>query len=99
MIVYAVVSDLMDRSRLTAAVPDLRFARTAAECATAEVIVVDLTRGAELIGALREAAPRARIVAYGPHVDADALVKAQAAGADTAMARSRFFRDIPAAIS
>ena len=99
MITYAVVSDLMDRSRLTAALPDLRFARSAAECTDAEIIVVDLARAADLISALRAAAPAARIVAYGPHVDADALVAAQTAGADTAMPRSRFFRDIPAAIS
>ena len=99
MIVYAVVSDLMDRSRLAAALPDLRFARDAAECADADVVVVDLGRNAGLIRALRAAAPAARIVAYGPHVDADGLAAAQAAGADTAMPRSRFFRDIPAAIS
>ncbi|HEX5097157.1 MAG TPA: DNA-binding response regulator [Acidimicrobiia bacterium] len=99
MIVYAVVSDLMDRSRLAAAVPGLRFARTAGECADGDVIVVDLTRGTELVAALRGAAPGARIVAYGPHVDADGLAAARAAGADTAVPRSRFFRDIPAAIA
>ena len=89
----------MVRSRLAAALPDLQFARTAAECADAEVIVVDLARAGDLIRALRETAPTARIVAYGAHVDADGLVAAQTAGADTAMPRSRFFRDIPAAIS
>ena len=99
MIVYAVVSDLMDRSRLSAALPGLRFARDAEECVDADVIVVDLGRGADRVGALRAAAPHARIVGYGPHVDADGLAAAQAAGADVALPRSRFFHDIPAAIT
>jgi hypothetical protein len=99
MIVYAVVSDLMDRSRLSAAVPGLRFARNAGECADADVIVVDVGRNADLVGALRAAAPTARIVAFGSHVDADGLAAARAAGADAALPRSRFFRDIPAAIA
>jgi hypothetical protein len=34
-----------------------------------------------------------RVVAYGPHVDDIAMVRAQALGADEAMPRSRFFRD------
>jgi DNA-binding NarL/FixJ family response regulator len=48
---------------------------------------------------VREEAPRARIVAFGAHVDTDTIARAVDDGADVALARSQFFRDPAAAIS
>jgi DNA-binding NarL/FixJ family response regulator len=99
VVLCALVSDLMDRSRIAAAVPEARFVRSAAECADADVIVVDLTRGADAVAQLRQTAPTAKIVAYGPHVETDGFAQTRAAGADVVLPRSRFFRDVNAALA
>jgi hypothetical protein len=65
----------------------------------ADVVVVDLTRYGDAIGALRSVAPAELLVAYGPHVDEAGADAARAAGADRVLPRSRFFRDLAAAIS
>jgi len=96
--VVALVTDLMDRSRISAAVPDVEFARDPGACAGAAVIVVDLARDPD-VGALRSVVPGARIVAFGAHVDDDRLAAARAAGADLVLARSRFFHDPAAAVT
>lgn len=95
MIVVALTTDLMDRSRLTAAVPGIVCTGDPAAAAGADVVVVDLVRFADAIPAVR-AATSGRIVAFGPHVDDEAATAARAAGADAVLPRSRFFRD-PAA--
>jgi hypothetical protein len=96
--VVALVGDLMDRSRLVSAIPDLEVVASAADVADADVVVVDLARHAGALEAARAAAPRAFVVAFGPHVDDDALAAARAAGADLVLPRSRFFRDPAAAL-
>lgn len=93
MRLVALVGDLMDRSRLTNAFPELEFARDSADCAGADVVIVDLARHGPAITDLRTVAPTARIVAFGPHVDGDAAERARTDGADDVVARSRFFRD------
>jgi len=95
--VVAFSDDLMDRSKLTTSIPDLEFARDVEGAAGAACVVVDLGRYASAITAIRAAAPTARIVAYGRHDDPAALDAALAAGANVALARSRFFRDPAAA--
>jgi hypothetical protein len=89
--VVAYVPDLMDRSRIAAAVPDATFVRSAAELvdAAADVVVLDAARP----GAL-DVVPllRGRVVAFGSHVDSDLLDAARAAGVDEVMPRSAFFR-------
>jgi hypothetical protein len=97
--IVAITSDLMDRSRIGAAVEDVVFARDAAACADADVVVVDLARDATLVGAVRTAAPGARIVAFGPHVDTDVLDRARRDGADVVLPRSKFFQDPAAAVA
>jgi hypothetical protein len=92
----ALVGDLMDRSKLTAAIEGLEFAREPAGCAGADTVVVDLARHGDRIAELRALVPDARIVGFGPHVDGDGAEQALAAGADVVLPRSRFFRD-PAA--
>ncbi|HTD50763.1 MAG TPA: hypothetical protein VK771_09195 [Acidimicrobiia bacterium] len=95
---YALVSDLMDRSRISATLPATEFVRDVAACTGADVVLVDLARFGADVAALRAALPSARLVCFGPHVDDVAANAARAAGADAVLARSRFFRDPLAAI-
>jgi len=97
--VVALAGDLMDRSRLSAAVPDIELSSDPAEIAGADVVVVDLHRFAAALADIRRLVPRAFLVAYGPHVDDAALMSARAAAADRVLPRSRFFKDPKAALS
>jgi DNA-binding NarL/FixJ family response regulator len=99
MRVAALVDDLLDRSRLTAALPDTTFVRDPAALPDVDVVIVDLVGHGDALESLRAAQPQVRIVAFGPHVDADALAAAGAAGADIVLPRSRFFRDPRAAVA
>jgi hypothetical protein len=96
--VVALVTDLMDRSRLGTAIPGVKFARDPAACAGAGVVIVDLGRTPD-VGPVRAAAPGARIVAYGAHVDEEGLERGRASGADLVLPRSRFFHDPARAIA
>jgi len=89
----------MDRSRITAAVPEATFVRDAAAVAGSDVVVVDLARHSGDVAAIRAAAPDALIVAFGPHVDEASFATAQRDGADRILARSQFFRDVRTAIA
>jgi DNA-binding NarL/FixJ family response regulator len=88
-------TDLMDRSRITAALADTQIV----EPDSAEIIVVDIARALDQVATTRGLAPRARIVCFGPHVDDAAADAARAAGADIVLPRSKFFRDISAAVA
>lgn len=94
--VVALVDDLMDRSRL-GAIEGITFTRDPNACAEAAVVVVDLARYATIIPAVVAAAPGASVVAFGSHVDTDALDAASRDGAALVLARSQFLRD-PAGI-
>jgi DNA-binding NarL/FixJ family response regulator len=96
--VLALVSDLMDRSRITGALPEVEFVNDAAGAEGAALVVIDLARHAGAVAEVRQLCPTARIVAYGSHVDEAALEAARTAGADTVLPRSRFFRDPAAAL-
>ena len=89
----------MDRSRLATAVPGVEFITERAAIGEADVIVVDLARYAADLRSVRESAPTARIVGFGPHVDEAAMARARSDGADLVVARSRFFRDPMAAVA
>jgi len=97
--VVALVADLMDRSKLSNAVPEVEFATDLAAAVGADCIVVDLGRHGRDIAEIRRLAPSARLIAFGAHVDDAALVAAREEGADVVLPRSRFFRDPAAAIS
>jgi len=111
MRVVALVGDLMDRSRITAAVPTATFvsdvgaithATTHAITGTISgtiTVVIDLARHGDAVARVRQASPDAFIVAFGSHVDADEMLAARAAGADRVLPRSRFFRDPAAAVA
>ena len=89
----------MDRSKITAALDEVEFVRTADACVGADVVIVDLARFGSEVAALRAAAPAARLVGFGPHVDDVSAAAAADAGADLVLPRSKFFRDPGAAIS
>jgi hypothetical protein len=94
--IVAFVPDLMDRSRLTGTFATVEFGNDVELARGADVVIVDLARHASLVVDVRAIAPDARVVAFGAHVDGDALARARSDGADVALARSQFFRD-PAA--
>jgi DNA-binding NarL/FixJ family response regulator len=93
--VCALVPDLMDRSRISAAIPGAVFSLDG----NAEVVIVDISRSVQVVAEIRAETPGVRIVCFGPHVDDEAADAARAAGADVVMPRSRFFRDPAAAIA
>ena len=111
--VVGFVDDLMDRSRISAAVPEARFVRSVAAMRTlignAEdlagdthvVVVVDLAKYAGTVDAIRVAVADIDelvvLVGFAPHVDEIAR-DTTIAGADRVMPRSRFFHDVGAAI-
>ena len=99
MRVCALVGDLMDRSKITAAVPEVEFVREVGACIAADVVIVDLARFGGDVSAVRAVASSARLVCFGPHVDEASAAAARADGADVVLPRSRFFRDPSAAIS
>jgi hypothetical protein len=99
MKIVAITTDLMDRSRISGALDGVEFARDASACADADVVVIDLARDAVQVAAVRAAAPDARIVAFGPHVDTEVLAQADRDGADVVLPRSKFFQDPAAALA
>jgi DNA-binding NarL/FixJ family response regulator len=96
MRVCALVTDLMDRSKISSAIPDVGFMLDGA----ADVVIVDIARsGPQVVAEIRAETPAVRIVCFGPHVDDEAADAARSAGADVVLPRSRFFRDPAAAIA
>ena len=84
--------DLMDRSRIAAALPHARFVTSAAELRHAErdaLLLVDLHRPGVLdtIPALSHT-----VIGFASHVDDSLLQAARDAGCAEVLPRSRFFR-------
>ena len=103
--------DLMFTAKVTGTAGDLGYRmRVAGDVATARalieemrprVILVDLAAGelaapSALSDYRRLAGPSAWLVAVGPHVDAERLAEARAAGCQLALPRSKFSTDLPA---
>jgi DNA-binding NarL/FixJ family response regulator len=103
--VVFLTSDLMFSSQVLGATRELGHslslaanpadvvAKLAGDC---RLVLVDLTLPGlhleEIVAAVRKASPDARIVAFGPHVDEQMLVAAQAAGADLVLSRGQFHK-------
>ena len=90
VIVFA--PDLMDRSRISSALPDAVFVAAVDQLTQAgpeAVVLVDLRRPGVL-----EAIPTlaATVVGFASHVDEALLVAAREAGCAEVLPRSRFFR-------
>lgn len=89
--------DLMDRSRIAAARPDVAFVRTPAalleRVAAGEVdsVIVDLSRAGAIDSIAAVVAQGVPVTAYGAHVDTELLDAARAAGCTEVLPRSRFF--------
>ena len=98
MRVCALVGDLMDRSQISAAVPDAAFVRDAAACADADVVIVDLARSGDQVARYAPRAGRAHRVLRSARRRRRAPRQPRAAGADVVLPRSKFFRDVAAAI-
>ncbi|HUE77035.1 MAG TPA: hypothetical protein VMM83_03760 [Longimicrobiales bacterium] len=103
--ITALVADLMFASRVRGVAPGARTVHRgdALEGATGpatRLVLVDLHASGALqaIEALRAAGTTAQIVAFGSHVETDALQAARAAGADRVLARSAFVRELPALV-
>jgi hypothetical protein len=97
--VAAYTPDLMDRSKIAAAVAGCRFvARPEALVGLAgvDVVVVDLSKKGVLEALPAIVAGGARVVGYGAHVDHKLLAAASAAGVDDVLPRSRFFAQLSA---
>ena len=86
-----ITRDLMDGSRFRSAVPDITVVRSAADEALADatVVLLDLALGIDPAGVLADGRT---VIAYGAHVDDEALEAAKAAGCADALPRSIVFR-------
>jgi len=96
--VVAYVPDLMDRSKVAAAAAAARFVarpdELATAAATADLVVVDLSRPGVIDALVDVAALGVRVIGFGSHVDRDLLDEARAAGCSQVLARSAFFAQI-----
>lgn len=85
------VPDLMDQSKVRAALPDADRLRSPSQLATcdADIVIVDLNRGGVL-----ETIPEinGRVVGFASHIDDDVIALAWAAGASEVLPRSVFFK-------
>jgi DNA-binding NarL/FixJ family response regulator len=102
----ALVADLMFAARIRGAAPTAAVAQSlealmkAAGSGTALVLVDLQARDAvAAIEQVRERAPSARVVAFGPHVAEAALAAARSAGADRVMPRGAFVRELAAMVA
>lgn len=98
--IVALVTDLLDRSKLPAGSRSVRRLDPG-DVADGDVVVVDLAVPGALdaVRSLRAAGSQARIVAYGRHTETGMLTDARTAGCDRVLARSAFFADVDAALA
>ncbi|HUP86462.1 MAG TPA: hypothetical protein VM143_12410 [Acidimicrobiales bacterium] len=96
--VAAYTPDLMDRSKISAAVPDCRFVASPEALVglgATDVVLVDLSKTGVLEALGDIVAGGARVVAYGSHVDKALLAAAGDAGCTEVLPRSQFFSRLP----
>ncbi len=101
MRVVAFVPDLMDRSRVSAALAEATFvgrpeALAGSGIGAGDVALVDLGRPGALEALPGLVATGARVIAFGAHVERDLLDAARVAGSDAVevLPRSAFFRSL-----
>ena len=99
--VTAITADLFFRAKIEETAKAAGLARprfvSNPEQATGSLVLLELgprTGGVEAVAKIKAAAPLARVVAFGSHVDAATLERARELGATEAMARSRFTREL-----
>lgn len=91
--IAAHVPNLMDRSRFGS---DVRFVDSPSDVGGATTTVVDLDR-CQSVAAFAELS--CWTIGYCAHVDSDLMDEAAAAGFDEVLARSAFFRRLPAILA
>lgn len=86
-----ITRDLMDGSRFRSAAPGVTIVRSATDDALtdATLVLVDLALGLDLAAIVADGRT---VIAYGAHVDDDALSAAREAGCADALPRSIVFR-------
>jgi hypothetical protein len=96
--VVAFVPDLMDRSRIQAALPEVEFVANPAALTDhpAATVIVDLGRAGAL--EVLPALAGRRTIGFASHVDSALLAAASAAGCTEVMPRSRFFASVAAIV-
>ncbi len=101
-VVVAVVPDLMDRSKVSAAaqatgveVTFVPVGRVDPE-APADLVLIDLSRPGSLAAVAALAAVGRDMIGFGSHVDTEVLDAARIAGCRQVLARSAFFARLPA---
>ncbi|MGH9167280.1 MAG: hypothetical protein ACRD02_05500, partial [Acidimicrobiia bacterium] len=88
--------NLLDRSRIEEAVATAGFRPVAwGESAVPALALVDLAHPQAEPAIEELAGAGVPTVAFGPHVDEEALARAAALGAGRSLPRSRFFRSLP----
>ncbi|MEO7837219.1 MAG: hypothetical protein ABIS21_06215 [Acidimicrobiales bacterium] len=89
--IIACIPDLMDRSKVAAAVPSTTFVPTPADlvAADADLIVLDLSRPGAVEALARLGG--VRTIGFGSHVDEALLADARSAGCAEVLPRSKFF--------
>jgi hypothetical protein len=94
-VIVAYVPDLMDRSKVAAAAPGVRFVGSpsdlAATASDGVKFVVDLSRPGVLDAVRSLVSAGAVVIGFGSHVDRELLERARAAGCERVLARSAFF--------
>jgi len=99
--IEAITKDLFFRAKIeeaakAAGVEKPRFLASPEE-ATGELVLLELdqrTGGVQAVATILKKAPKARVVAFGSHVDTETLARARELGADEVMPRSRFVREM-----
>lgn len=97
--VAAYTPDLMDRSKISAALDGCRFvARPEALVGLAgiDVVLVDLSKRGVIEALPDIVAGGVRVIGYGAHVDHKLLASAEAAGVGDVLPRSKFFARLAA---
>jgi len=97
MTLFVVAPDLMDRSKIVAAVPGAVIVPRAEQvrAGAGDTIVLDLSRPGAIDAAGPLISAGARVVGFASHVDRDGLDAARAAGCEV-YARSAFFSRVAA---
>ena len=104
--IAALVADLMFAARIRGSAPAARTAQSlpallAAVGPATRLVMVDVQArdAVAAVRGVRDRAPAARVVAFGPHVAEEALAAVRAAGADDVWPRGRFVRDLPGLVA
>jgi hypothetical protein len=100
MTVFVYAPDLMDRSKVVAAVPSAVVLADphAVAPAPGDTVVLDLSRPAAIEAIAALAGTGARLIGFASHVDHERIDRAREAGCEV-LARSAFFGRLPGVLA